>query len=79
MVAFFRLSRELGTKLSDNNPAITDLSDPNRATKLAEKYNEVYDNEWTDALETLNDVGLSDEDAIPKLLYVIKVRLYHLT
>ncbi|XP_053400476.1 uncharacterized protein LOC123558245 [Mercenaria mercenaria] len=53
-----RLSRMMGNKLSDNNPDIADLSDKNRPTKLAEKYSELYDNEWTDAFEV---VGGSDE------------------
>jgi hypothetical protein len=27
------------------------LGDPNRPTKIAEIYSEIYDNEWTDALD----------------------------
>ncbi|XP_053398901.1 uncharacterized protein LOC123556662 [Mercenaria mercenaria] len=46
-----RLSKLMGDKLSDNNPDIADLSDNNRPTKLAEKYQELYDNQWTDAYE----------------------------
>jgi hypothetical protein len=38
----------MGEKLNENNPGIADLSDPNRSTKVAEKYNSLYDNEWTD-------------------------------
>ncbi|XP_053398896.1 uncharacterized protein LOC123556660 [Mercenaria mercenaria] len=50
-----RLSKLMGDKLSDNNPDIADLSDNNRPTKLAEKYQELYDNQWTDAYEVAED------------------------
>lgn len=43
----------MGQKLTDNNPNIADLSDKNRPTKLAERYSELYDNQWTDAFEVL--------------------------
>ena len=45
-----------GDKLTKGNPAITDLGDPNRPMKIAEKYGELYDNEWTDAMDYLDDV-----------------------
>lgn len=48
-----RLSKALSSQLTDNNPNIADLSDVNRPTKLAEKFSELYDNEWTDAFEVL--------------------------
>jgi hypothetical protein len=44
-----------GDKLTKGNPAITDLGDPNRPMKIAEKYGELYDNEWTDAMDYLDD------------------------
>ena len=64
----------MGSKLNDRNPNIADLSDSNRPTKLAEKYNELYDNEWTDALEELDSMG--EEAAIRVLLHIIEVRVY---
>ncbi|OWF51198.1 uncharacterized protein LOC110449488 [Mizuhopecten yessoensis] len=67
-----RLSKELGTKLSDNNPTIADLSDPNRAMKLGEKYSELYDNDWTDALDILCGTGFDEEAGIKVLLEVLK-------
>lgn len=48
-----RLSQLAGAKLSDNNPDITDLSDPYRPQKLCDVYSELYDTTWTDAVETL--------------------------
>ena len=47
----FRLSKLTGDKLTLDNPNITDLSDPNRPTKLVEMMAELYDNEWTGAFE----------------------------
>ncbi|XP_071126091.1 golgin subfamily A member 6-like protein 22 [Mytilus edulis] len=46
-----RLSSVAGEKLTKGNPSITDLGDPNRPMKIGEKYGELYDNEWTDAME----------------------------
>lgn len=71
----FRLSQVAGAKLTDNNPAITDLSDPNRAMKLGEKFSELYDNEWTDALEEME--GLEGEEmGIATLLNIVFVNFY---
>ncbi|XP_033731598.1 uncharacterized protein LOC117321241 [Pecten maximus] len=70
--ALTRLSKELGMKLTDNNPAIADLSDPNRAMKIGEKYSELYDNEWTDALDILCADGSNEESNVRKLLDVFK-------
>ncbi|XP_069131356.1 uncharacterized protein [Argopecten irradians] len=50
-----RLSKVAGAKLSDNNPDITDLSDPNRPQKLAQMYNELYDNVHSEAMESFHD------------------------
>ncbi|XP_076117894.1 uncharacterized protein LOC143085437 isoform X1 [Mytilus galloprovincialis] len=69
--ALSRLSKEMGDKLSENNAGIADLSDPNRSTKLAEKYNNLYDNDWTDALESLTTEGRVDEEAGVRILLEI--------
>ena len=71
----------MGSKLSEKNPNITDLSDSNRPTKIAEKYSELYDNEWTDALETLtSDNGIyTEESAIQVLVTCIQVNIVHCT
>jgi hypothetical protein len=37
--------------MTEGNPNIANLGDPNRPTKIAEIYSEIYDNEWTDALD----------------------------
>ncbi|XP_052794069.1 uncharacterized protein LOC128227498 isoform X2 [Mya arenaria] len=48
-----RLSGIAGQKLSEGNPDITDLSDPYRPTILAQKFSQIYDDEWTAAFEDL--------------------------
>lgn len=52
-----KISEVAGARLKSNNPAIADLSDQNRPSKLAEKFSELYDNEWTDAAEELKQAG----------------------
>ena len=70
---YSRLSKEMGDKLNDNNPGIADLSDPNRSTKVAEKYNSLYDNEWTDALESLT-LSLKNNDEEAGVRYLLEIK-----
>lgn len=58
----------MGDKLTDNNPNIADLSDKNRPTKLAERYAEIYDNEWTNAFETYQQGDEDEDEKIVSLL-----------
>jgi hypothetical protein len=51
---YFRLSKLAGNKMTEGNPNIANLGDPNRPTKVAEIYSEIYENEWTDALDFCN-------------------------
>lgn len=69
----FRLSKLAGTKLTHGNADITDLSDENRPVKIAEKFSELYDNEWTDALEELISLTSSEERAIEINLDIVSV------
>jgi hypothetical protein len=60
-----------------NNPDIADLSDTNRPTKIAEIFSELYDNEWTEAFETLSKTERSSEKAkIETLLNIVQVTTY---
>ena len=68
----------MGDKLNENNSGIADLSDPNRSTKVAEKYNNLYDNEWTDALESLCFNNLDEEAGVRYLLEIKKVGIIYL-
>ena len=73
-MTFSRLSKVAGEKLRDNNPNITDLSDVNRPTKLAEMFKEMYDNEWTSAYEALQKSGIrNEEEIVKKLCKILKV------
>ena len=42
------------SRLRDNNPNLTDLSDPYRPSKIGEMFSELYDNEWTNAYDELS-------------------------
>ncbi|XP_062621111.1 uncharacterized protein LOC134282721 [Saccostrea cucullata] len=66
-----RLSSFASKQLLEGNPNIADLSDANRPTKLSEKFNNVYDNEWSDAFEELQESGKSDEEIIKLLMEII--------
>lgn len=68
-----RLSAYAGEKLRLNNPGLADLSDENRPNKLAEKFSELYDNAWTDALESLADMNQTEESQIQYLLQTLRV------
>ncbi|XP_060565687.1 uncharacterized protein LOC132724746 [Ruditapes philippinarum] len=70
--ALQRLSKVASSKLRDNNPNITDLSDQNRPTKVAEKLSELYDNQWTDAFDILEQ-QMEEKQVIQKLLNTLMV------
>ena len=76
VLTFSRLSKVAGERVRDNNPNITDLSDVNRPTKLAEMFKEMYDNEWTSAYEALQKSGIrNEEEIVKKLCKILKVSL----
>lgn len=66
-----RLSKIAGKRLVDDNPAIADLSDPNRPQKLGEFYSELYDNEWTDAFDALTNSGYDEKETIVTLRFTL--------
>ena len=68
-----RLSALAGDRLRLNNPGIADLSDEYRPNKLAEKFNELYDNEWTEFYEDLERTGNTEKQIIGQLLQLIQV------
>lgn len=72
----YRLSEVAGAKLTESNPYITDLSDPNRPEKIGEQFSELYDNLWTDIFEKLSGTcKLSERDSIQTLLQILEVRM----
>ena len=65
-------------RLRQGNPDLTDLSDKNRPTKLAEKFSQTYDDEWSYALEELQKLfqqsgDRAEEKAISCLLEILMV------
>ncbi|XP_060602792.1 uncharacterized protein LOC132755875 [Ruditapes philippinarum] len=62
-----RLSKVPEQHLVVDNPAIAELSDPNRPQKLGEFYSELYDNEWTDAFDAITMSGYDEKDTIVTL------------
>lgn len=68
-----RLSEIAGTRLTSNNPGITDLSDEFRPLKLNDMFREMYDDKWTDAMEDLSSGGIQDKVAVTLLLQIVKV------
>ncbi|XP_060604676.1 uncharacterized protein LOC132757415 isoform X2 [Ruditapes philippinarum] len=75
--------RQRGQKASQamrhNNPDIADLSDHNRPTKIAERYTQFYDNEWTTAFEILSEKKKTEEKKITQLLLEIIEEAYIFT
>lgn len=68
------MSEVAGAKLTESNPYITDLSDPNRPEKIGEQLSELYDNLWTDVFEKLSGTcKLSERDSIQTLLQILEV------
>lgn len=67
-----RLSEIAGTRLTSNNPGITDLSDEFRPLKLNDMFREMYDDKWTDAMEDLSSGGIQDKVAVTLLLQIVK-------
>nr|XP_022321626.1 uncharacterized protein LOC111123530 [Crassostrea virginica] len=61
-----RLSSIAGSKLTHNNPNIADLSDKNRPQKIGEMFNELYDNEWTDTVDSMTET-MEETEVITKL------------
>ncbi|KAK3100552.1 hypothetical protein FSP39_021677 [Pinctada imbricata] len=70
--ALTRLSKVAAGKLRDDNPAITDLSDEDRPLNLAEKFSELYDNEWTDFYDDLAGKGKDDKEVVIDLLGLVR-------
>lgn len=60
-------------KLTDKKPNIADLSDRNRPTKIAERFQELYDNQWTDGFEEVDKIIRNEEKTIESLMGILLV------
>ncbi|KAK3607025.1 hypothetical protein CHS0354_020455 [Potamilus streckersoni] len=75
--SLYRRSENAAILLRDNNPNITDLSDRNRPTLLAERFSELYSNEYTDAFEELEKSRYREGAIIYHLLRVVRLAFEH--
>ncbi|KAK3607022.1 hypothetical protein CHS0354_020447 [Potamilus streckersoni] len=66
-----RRSEEASLLLLQGNPNIADLADNNRPTKLAERFSELYSNEYTEAFEELERKQIREQDIIQILLNIV--------
>nr|XP_034303992.1 uncharacterized protein LOC105337427 isoform X1 [Crassostrea gigas] len=66
-----RLSQAASRSLMHNNPNIADLSDKNRPTKIGERFEQLFDNEWSDAHEILKST-ISEREIYMILIEVVK-------
>ena len=67
------LSAITGNKKINNHSGITELSDRSRPLKLSEKMTDLFDDEWTIAVDGLEDKGVEENEGIHMLLEIIKV------
>ena len=67
------MSKVAGIKLTEGNREIAELGDPNRPTQLGEQFAELYDNEWTDAMEELDNAG-DEKSNINTLKNIVEAR-----
>ncbi|XP_063413723.1 girdin-like isoform X3 [Mytilus trossulus] len=72
-----RLSKAMGNNLSDGNPTVANLSDPFRPEKMAEKFSQLYDDEWTSAFEVLTSMFSMDEKMAADCLLNVAKESYH--
>ena len=63
------------SRLRDNNPNLTDLSDPHRPSKIGEMFSELYDNEWTSAYDELCR-STTEVEAIRQLNALVMVSFF---
>ena len=63
----------MGLQLADSNPNIADLSDATRPTKLAEMFDNLYDDEYTDAFEELDVEYNNNRETCEVLLQLLLV------
>ncbi|KAK3602858.1 hypothetical protein CHS0354_026418 [Potamilus streckersoni] len=69
-------SEEASLLLKQGNPNIADLSDNNRPTNLAERFSELYDNEYTYAFAELQKMHFDERKIAYVLLCIVKDAYY---
>ncbi|VDI57724.1 Hypothetical predicted protein [Mytilus galloprovincialis] len=72
-----KLSCVADEKLTEHNAAIMDLGDPNRPMRIGVKFGELYDSEWTNAMENISSVKKYYPDMIETEIQEIIIRHLH--
>ena len=67
-----KLSEQAGIRLLVNNPALANLADNNRPSKISERFSELYDNHWTDAMEALDEHNFDEKESIDMLVEIVE-------
>lgn len=63
-------------RLLVNNPALANLGDKNRPSKISERFSELYDNNWTDAMESLDEHNFDEKESLDMLLEIVEVIVF---
>ncbi|KAK3099956.1 hypothetical protein FSP39_012510 [Pinctada imbricata] len=64
---------ESGSGTVDGNPSGTKLSDMNHPTKIGEKFDGLYQEEWSDAVDALTkQLGYNEENSVYVLLRIVR-------
>jgi hypothetical protein len=53
-----RLSQVAGAKLTAGNSSIADLGDKYRPTRISDMFAEMYDSEWTDVMDDIENTTI---------------------
>ncbi|XP_076071716.1 uncharacterized protein LOC143043183 [Mytilus galloprovincialis] len=67
-----RLSQVAGAKLVAGNTSIADLGDKFRPTRIAELYSELYDNDWTEAVDNFSKQEWPEEVIVQHLFITLQ-------
>lgn len=60
----------------ENNPVKDDISDPNRPTRISQRYQDLYENQWADAYEIVDRSTGSEAKTIETLISILTVRYF---
>lgn len=70
--ALSRLHKETEGVLNHNHSDTASVGDPFRPSKVAEKYSDLYENDWTEALKELQTAGLDEKTGVRILLEIMQ-------
>ena len=73
-----RLSQVAGAKLTAGNSSIADLGDKYRPTRISDLFSELYDSEWTDVTDDIQESHKewTEELVVRHIFIVLQVLCY---